>query len=95
MSDADVPAEALALIEAVAGAIRDELGEEIDAYPGPPRARAGRPAQPRLPGRRPGDPRRETRRASRARPRSSPGPCAASPSGGWRRRAGTTARSSS
>ena len=34
MYDADVPAEALAIIEVVAGAIRDELGEEIDAYPG-------------------------------------------------------------
>ena len=34
MYDADVPAEALTIIEVVAGAIRDELGEEIDAYPG-------------------------------------------------------------
>jgi hypothetical protein len=34
MPDADVSAEALALIEIIAGAIRDELGEEIDAYPG-------------------------------------------------------------
>src|SRR3954466_13853410 len=34
MPDAEVPAEALALVEKIAGAIRDELGEEIDAYPG-------------------------------------------------------------
>ena len=34
MPDADVPPEALALIELVAGAIRRELGEEVDAYPG-------------------------------------------------------------
>ena len=34
MSDIDVPAGTLALIAVVAGAIRDELGEEIDAYPG-------------------------------------------------------------
>ncbi len=34
MPDAEVPAEALALVERIAGAIRDELGEEIDAYPG-------------------------------------------------------------
>ena len=34
MSDADVPPEALAIIEVVAGAIRAELGEEVDAYPG-------------------------------------------------------------
>src|SRR4051795_9760171 len=34
MPDADVPAEFLALVERIAGAIRDELGEEIDAYPG-------------------------------------------------------------
>lgn len=33
MSDADLPIEALANIEVIAGAIRDELGEEIDAYP--------------------------------------------------------------
>ena len=30
----NVPAEALALVERIAGAIRQELGEEIDAYPG-------------------------------------------------------------
>src|SRR3954466_12162917 len=34
MPDAEVPAEALALVEKIAGAVRDELGEEIDAYPG-------------------------------------------------------------
>src|SRR3954466_3413863 len=34
MPDAEVPAEALALVERVAGAVRDELGEEVDAYPG-------------------------------------------------------------
>ena len=34
MPDADASAEALALIETIAGAIRDELGPEIDAYPG-------------------------------------------------------------
>jgi hypothetical protein len=34
MSDAVVSTEALAAIELIAGAIRDELGEEIDAYPG-------------------------------------------------------------
>ncbi len=34
MYDADVPAESLALVERIAGAIRDDLGEEIDAYPG-------------------------------------------------------------
>ena len=34
MPDADVPGEALAIVEVIAGAIRDELGEEIDAYPG-------------------------------------------------------------
>ncbi len=34
MPDADVPAEALALVERIARAIRGELGEEIDAYPG-------------------------------------------------------------
>jgi len=34
MPDADVPAGALALVERIAGAVRDELGEEIDAYPG-------------------------------------------------------------
>ncbi len=34
MPDADVPAEAVALVERIAGAVRDELGEEIDAYPG-------------------------------------------------------------
>src|SRR4051812_48865143 len=34
MPDADVPAEALALVERIAGAVRDELGEEIEAYPG-------------------------------------------------------------
>jgi len=34
MPDADVPAGDLALVERVAGAIRAELGEEVDAYPG-------------------------------------------------------------
>ena len=34
MSDAHLSAEDLAIIEVVAGAIRDELGEEVDAYPG-------------------------------------------------------------
>ena len=34
MSDADLSAEALAIIEVVAGAIRAELGAEVDAYPG-------------------------------------------------------------
>ena len=34
MSDADLPVQALAIIEVVAGAIRAELGEEVDAYPG-------------------------------------------------------------
>ncbi len=34
MSDADVPIEALALIETIADAIRRELGDEVDAYPG-------------------------------------------------------------
>ncbi len=34
MYDADLPIEALSIIEVVAGAIRDELGEEVDAYPG-------------------------------------------------------------
>ena len=34
MSDANLSIEALAIIEVVAGAIRDELGEEVDAYPG-------------------------------------------------------------
>ncbi len=34
MSDADVPTGALALIETIADAIRRELGDEIDAYPG-------------------------------------------------------------
>ena len=34
MPDDDVPPEALIVIELVAGAIRDELGDEIDAYPG-------------------------------------------------------------
>ena len=34
MSDAELSVQALAIIEVVAGAIRDELGEEVDAYPG-------------------------------------------------------------
>ncbi len=34
MPDADIPAEALALVETIAGAIRVELGEAVDAYPG-------------------------------------------------------------
>jgi hypothetical protein len=34
MAESDVPAETLALLALIAGAIRDELGEEIDAYPG-------------------------------------------------------------
>jgi len=34
MDDADVPAEVLAIIEVIAGAIRRELGEAVDAYPG-------------------------------------------------------------
>ncbi len=34
MDDPEIPHQALATIERVAGAIRDELGEEIDAYPG-------------------------------------------------------------
>ena len=34
MTDPDVPSETLATIEVIAGAIRQELGEEIDAYPG-------------------------------------------------------------
>jgi len=34
MPDADVPAGALALVERISGAIRQELGEEVDAYPG-------------------------------------------------------------
>ncbi len=34
MSDADPSVEALAIIEVVAAAIRVELGEEVDAYPG-------------------------------------------------------------
>lgn len=34
MPDSDVPAGALALAERIAGAIRAELGAEIDAYPG-------------------------------------------------------------
>ncbi len=34
MPDADAPDGALALVERIAGAIRRELGEEVDAYPG-------------------------------------------------------------
>ncbi len=34
MLDADISAGALALVERIAGAIRVELGEEVDAYPG-------------------------------------------------------------
>ena len=34
MPDDDVPTEALMVIELIAGAIRDELGDEVDAYPG-------------------------------------------------------------
>lgn len=34
MHDDDVPAEALALVGRIARAVRDELGAEIDAYPG-------------------------------------------------------------
>ena len=34
MHDAEFPAETLAVVELVAGAIRDELGDEVDAYPG-------------------------------------------------------------
>ena len=34
MSDADLPVQALAIIEVVAGAIRAELVGEVDAYPG-------------------------------------------------------------
>ncbi len=34
MHDVEIPTEALLVIELVAGAIRDELGDEIDAYPG-------------------------------------------------------------
>ena len=34
MPDTDAPAGALSLIELIAGAIRDELGAQIDAYPG-------------------------------------------------------------
>ena len=34
MPDDDVPPEALIVIELIAGAVRDELGDEIDAYPG-------------------------------------------------------------
>ena len=34
MPDPDVPTGALVLVERLAGAIRDALGEEIDAYPG-------------------------------------------------------------
>ena len=38
MPDADRLPDRLATIETIAGAIRDELGEEIDAYPGLPRS---------------------------------------------------------
>ena len=34
MPDAGVPAESLAIVEVIAGAIRRELGGEVDAYPG-------------------------------------------------------------
>ncbi len=34
MPDADRPPDCLAAVEIIAGAIRRELGEEIDAYPG-------------------------------------------------------------
>src|SRR4051812_42632346 len=34
MPDAGVPPAALAIIEGIAGAVRRELGEEADAYPG-------------------------------------------------------------
>jgi hypothetical protein len=34
MPDADTSTEALALLAIIAGAIREELGQEIDAYPG-------------------------------------------------------------
>jgi len=34
MPDAAVPAGALALVERISGAIRAELGSEVDAYPG-------------------------------------------------------------
>jgi hypothetical protein len=34
MSDSDVPAQSLALIEVIAAAIRAAPGDEIDAYPG-------------------------------------------------------------
>ncbi len=34
MADFEIPAEALALVELIAGAIRAELGAEVDAYPG-------------------------------------------------------------
>ena len=94
MSDADVPAEALAIIEVVAGAIRDELGEEVDAYPGPPGARGGptRSTAPSAPssGRSSAPSTLGHRGHARAR---LPGPASRSPSGAWRPRAGTTARS--
>jgi hypothetical protein len=34
MPDAGVPADALGLVEATARAVRTEVGEEVDAYPG-------------------------------------------------------------
>jgi hypothetical protein len=34
MNDPEVPTGALVLVERLAGAMRDVLGEEIDAYPG-------------------------------------------------------------
>src|SRR4051812_47796578 len=34
MSGTDVPIEAVALIELIAAAVRNELGADIDAYPG-------------------------------------------------------------
>ncbi len=52
MSDADIPSEALALLERIASVLRAELGVEIDAYPGP-HTRAGRPTQPCVSHRRP------------------------------------------
>jgi len=92
MSDAGIPAEALAILEVVAGAIRRELGAAIDAYPGrrepeqaDPLNRASGPSSPRSCA---GATARRTRRPHR---RSSPGRSSSSRNGGWRRTASTPA----
>ena len=78
------PTGSLALVERIAGAVRGELGEEIDPYPGLRDPDQRRPAQPRLPRRRPFAPGGGRRAPRPTWPRPRPARSSGPPPSGWR-----------